>query len=262
MGNFSFRLLKQKALEIIRSEPALKQLLTSLVIKQAGFKDALGALLTNQCLFLHEGMNLLPEILRALEEDPSIAKCAASDLEAIVKKDPAAADYLEPFLYYKGFHALELYRIGHYLWNRGKPYLAYYIQSRVSMLFGVDIHPAAVIGRGVFIDHATALVVGETAVIEDNVSLLHQVTLGGTGKESGKRHPTIRKNCLLGAGSTILGNIEVGEGSVIGAGSVVLHSIPAHSVAAGIPAEVKGTLTIQAPSDKMDQIFDSYMAYI
>jgi serine O-acetyltransferase len=258
MGNFSFKQLKQKALETIRDEPALTNLITTLVLKPSDFREALGALLTNQCLFLHEGMNLLPEIQKALAEDPSIAKNAAVDLEAIAAKDPAACDYLEPFLFYKGFHSLELYRIGHFLWNKGKNYLAYYVQSRVSLLYGVDIHPAAVIGKGVFIDHATAIVIGETAVIEDNVSLLHQVTLGGTGKETGKRHPTIRRDCLLGAGATILGDIEIGEGSVVGAGSVVLHPIPPHSVAVGVPAETKGTIKVRAPSNKMDQIFDSY----
>ncbi|MDR1557084.1 MAG: serine O-acetyltransferase [Tannerellaceae bacterium] len=256
---FRWELVREAAIGIAREEPVLRNLLEALVIKHPDFEHALAALLANQCIFAHEGIDLHRAINETLEKDKSIAEYAVYDLVAVVEKDPASGDFLEPFLFYKGYHSLELYRVAHRLWADGQHYLAYYIQSRVSQLFGVDIHPAARIGKGIFIDHATGLVVGETAVIEDNVSILHGVTLGGTGKETGKRHPTIRKDCLLGAHATVLGNIVVGEGSVIGAGSVVLHTVPAHSLAAGVPATNKGHIRIQEPSNSMDQIFDDYV---
>lgn len=256
---FRWELLREEAIRVAREEPVLGNLLESLILKHPDFEHAFAALLANQCIFAHEDIDLHCAIGRVLEKDRLIAAYAAYDLAAVVEKDPASENFLEPFLFYKGYHSLELYRISHRLWADGQRYLAYYIQSRVSLLFGVDIHPAAQIGKGIFIDHATGLVVGETAVIEDNVSILHGVTLGGTGKETGKRHPTIRRDCLLGANATVLGNIVVGEGSVIGAGSVVLHSIPPHSLAAGVPAANKGNISIQDPSNSMDQIFDDYV---
>jgi serine O-acetyltransferase len=256
---FSWESLQKEAIETAHNEPLLKNLLESLIITHSGFESALAALLSNQCIFIHEDIDLRHAIADALKENKSIADYAIYDLVAIVDKDPASDSFLEPFLFYKGYHSLELYRVAHQLWLDGRRYVAYYIQSRVAQLFGVDIHPAAQIGKGIFIDHATGIVIGETAVIEDNVSLLHGVTLGGTGKETGRRHPTIRKDCLLGANATVLGNIEVGEGSVIGAGSVVLHSMPGHSLAAGVPATNKGCITIPEPSNSMDQIFDDYV---
>lgn len=253
-------MLRDEAVRTAQKEPFLSNLLETLIIKQPDFPHALSALLANQCLFVHENTDMGAVISEALDKDGHvITEHAVCDLMAIVEKDPATDDLLEPFLFYKGFLSLELYRIAHWLWQDGQRYLACYIQSRVSQLFGVDIHPAARIGKGIFIDHATGLVVGETAVIEDNVSILHGVTLGGTGKETGKRHPTICRDCLLGANATVLGDITVGEGSVIGAGSVVLHSIPPHSLAAGVPAVNKGNILISEPSNCMDQIFSDYI---
>jgi serine O-acetyltransferase len=256
---FRWDFLREEAFSMAQKEPLLRSLLDSLVLKHPDFGHALAALLANQCLFIHEDIHLHQAITEVLEKDKNIIDYAVCDLTAVVEKDPATESFLEVFLFFKGYHSLELYRIAHRLWLDGQRYLAYYIQSRVSQLYGVDIHPAAQIGKGTFIDHATGLVVGETAIIEDNVSILHGVTLGGTGKESGKRHPTIRKDCLLGAHATVLGNIVVGEGSVIGAGSVVLHTVPAHSLAAGVPAVNKGHITISDPSNSMDQIFDDYV---
>jgi serine O-acetyltransferase len=256
---FSWELLRKEALSVARKEPLLRNLLESLIVKHPDFEHALAALLANQCIFTHEDIDLHRAINETLQKDKCIVECAMYDLVAVVEKDPASGNFLEPFLFYKGYHSLELHRVAHWLWLDGQRYLAYYIQSRVSQLFGVDIHPAAQIGKGIFIDHATGLVIGETAVIEDNVSILHGVTLGGTGKETGKRHPTVCKDCLLGAHATVLGNIVVGEGSVIGAGSVVLHSVPPHSLAAGVPAANKGNIRIQDPSNSMDQIFDDYV---
>jgi serine O-acetyltransferase len=258
-GVFSWEALRKEAVRVAEKETPLKRLLEQLVIKHDSFGQALTAILANRCLFIHEGIILHQTITDALKKDEYIADNAVHDLMAIVEKDPAAGNLLEPLLFYKGYHSLELYRVAHLLWLDGQRYLASYIQSRVSQLYGVDIHPAAQIGKGIFIDHATGIVIGETAVIEDNVSFLHGVTLGGTGKETGKRHPTIRKNCLLGANSTVLGNIEVGEGSIIGAGSVVLHAVPPHSLAAGVPAVNKGKIKITNPANSMNQIFDDYM---
>ncbi|MDR2389316.1 MAG: serine O-acetyltransferase [Tannerellaceae bacterium] len=256
---FTWDVLREEALEVSRGEPALRNLLDAQVLNHPDFKHALAALLAGSCIFAQEDIPLHRSILEVLEKDPTMVEYAVCDLVAVVEKDPASDTFLEVFLFFKGYHSLELYRISHNLWLQGRRYLAYYIQSRVSQLYGVDIHPAARIGKGTFIDHATGLVVGETALIEDNVSILHGVTLGGTGKQSGKRHPTIGKNCLLGAHATVLGNIMVGEGSVIGAGSVVLHSVPAHSLAAGVPAVNKGHISIAEPSNSMDQIFDDYI---
>ena len=250
---FSWDLMKDRAEEAAEREPLLREFLSAMILGQPCFQHALAATLAHGCIFHYERLNLFDTVLEALEGDRSILEYAVWDLMVITDKDPATRDFLIPFLFYKGYHALQLYRTAHWFWGQGRNYLAYYIQSRVSQIYGVDIHPAALIGKGVFIDHATGIVVGETAVIEDNVSILHGVTLGGTGKETGKRHPTIRKNCLLGAGST---KIEVGEGAVIGAGSVVLHPVPAHTVAAGVPAENKGRVKHQAPSNIMDQIYD------
>ena len=167
-------------------------------------------------------------------------KSAAEDIEAIHSRDPACESPVEPLLFFKGFAAISTYRVSHQLWKNGRRELAYYFQSLSNDIFGVDIHPAAQIGCGVMLDHATSFVVGETAIIEDNVSILHEVTLGGTGKESGARHPIVRSGVLIGAGAKILGRVEICEGAKIGAGSVVLDDVKAHTTVAGVPAEVVG----------------------
>jgi serine O-acetyltransferase len=251
--------IRDEAIMAADKEPLLADLLDKLIIAQRDFSHALAAVLSAQCVFWHEGVALTNAIEEAVAQDISIAENASEDIEAVFEKDPATVDHISPMLFYKGYQSLQLYRVAHRFWFNGRKILASYIQSRVSQLYGVDIHPAAQIGKRVMFDHATGLVIGETAVIEDNVSILHGVTLGGTGKEAGKRHPTIRKNSLIGACSTILGNIEVGEGAVVGAGSVVLASIPPHTVAAGVPAEIKGEVTFSAPSEDMDQIFTHWM---
>ena len=258
---FDWQTLRDEAIAAAEKEPHLAGLCDRLIISQKDFPHALAAILSSQSVFRFEGVDLSHDIVQAVERDRSIAENAAEDIEAFFEKDPAAVDRLGPLLFYKGCLSLELYRVAHRFWLDNRRTLAAYIQSRVSQVYGVDIHPAAQIGKRVMIDHATGLVVGETAIIEDNVSILHGVTLGGTGKETGKRHPTIRRNSLLGAGSTILGNIEVGEGAIIGAGSVVLRSVPPHTVAAGIPAEEKGAVRFgtPAPSEQMDQIFINWI---
>jgi serine O-acetyltransferase len=184
--------------------------------------------------YLHD---LFEEILKG---DPKISKQARQDIAAIDQRDPASNGYLSPVLYFKGFQALTAYRIAHFLWNNGRREMALYLQSIISQVFAVDIHPAARIGCGILFDHATSIVIGETAVIEDHVSLLHEVTLGGTGKERGDRHPKVRRGVLIGAGAKILGNVEIGEFARVGAGSVVVDDVPPHVTVAGVPAKVIG----------------------
>lgn len=191
-------------------------------------------------------------IAEALGRDPSIAEAVRADLRAVRERDPACPSDAHPLLYFKGFHALETYRVGHWLWRERRRTLAFWLQNRASEVFGADIHPAARIGFGVMIDHGTGVVIGETAVIGDDVSLLHEVTLGGTGKQTGDRHPKLGDGVLVGAGAKLLGNVEIGEGAKIGAGSVVLHDVPPHTTAAGVPARVVGRAESAQPALEMD----------
>jgi serine O-acetyltransferase len=188
----------------------------------------------------------------AFDASPDVRVAIRADLEAVVKRDPASHGVSEPFLHYKGFHALEAYRVAHWLWQAGRHALACYLQNRISEVFAVDIHPAARIGKGILIDHATSVVIGETAVVDDDVSMLHEVTLGGTGKTTGDRHPKVRHGVLIGAGAKILGNVEIGEGSKVAAGSVVLTDVPPHTTVAGVPATVIGVPDTAEPSLEMD----------
>ena len=190
-------------------------------------------------------------IQEAITADPGILSAAEVDILATCTRDPACEDLSTPFLFYKGFHALQAFRIAHWLWRQGRRTLAQFFQNQISVTLGVDIHPAARFGAGIMLDHATGLVAGETAVVEDDVSILHAVTLGGTGKESGDRHPKIRRGVLLSAGCKIIGNIEVGEGAKVGAGSVVLEDVPPHVTVAGVPARIVGQAT-GVPAHLMD----------
>jgi serine O-acetyltransferase len=200
---------------------------------------------------------LMREIFEeALNADPQIGDEVRADLSATFERDPACHSYVQAFLFYKGFQALQCHRVAHWLWKANRRWLAFFIQSRVSELFGVDIHPAAQIGRGILIDHATGIVIGETAVVEDDVSMLHGVTLGGTGKEKGDRHPKIRRGVLLSVGAKVLGNIEVGEYSRVGAGSLVLKPVPPHCTVAGVPAKIVGCAGSDRPSQDMNQALD------
>ncbi|RCL04077.1 MAG: serine O-acetyltransferase [Candidatus Tokpelaia sp. JSC189] len=178
-----------------------------------------------------------------------------ADINAVADRDPASCRLMDPLLYFKGFHAIQMHRIAHAFWDSGRMDFAYYLQSLSSSIFQTDIHPAARIGLGAFLDHATGLVVGETAVIDDNVSILHGVTLGGTGKYGGDRHPKISEGVLIGAGAKILGNIEIGYCSKVAAGSVVLSNVPANVTVAGIPARIIGMAGCKEPARNMDQTF-------
>jgi serine O-acetyltransferase len=197
---------------------------------------------------------LIRELIdEAFATDPSIVTSIRADLQAVRDRDPAARGFVEPFLNFKGFHAVQSHRVAHWLWQQERLGLATYLQNRISEVFSVDIHPAAKIGKGILVDHGTSVVIGETSVIEDNVSLLHEVTLGGTGKETGDRHPKVRRGVLIGAGAKVLGNVEVGVGAKIAAGSVVLADVPSHTTVAGVPAKVVGRLKIEEPALEMNQ---------
>jgi serine O-acetyltransferase len=237
-------------------EPVLVSFLFASVLRHRNLEDAFGAILANKMQTPDMQAILLRDLVcEALAADGSIRAAIRADLLAARTRDPAARGYAMPFLYFKGFHALQAYRVAHWLWMQGRRALAAHLQNRISEAFGLDIHPAARIGSGVLIDHGTGVVIGETAVVEDNVSLLHEVTLGGTGKEMGDRHPKVRRGVLIGAGAKILGNIEIGSGAKIAAGSVVLRDVPPHVTVAGIPARVVGRCTVAEPALEMDATF-------
>jgi len=189
----------------------------------------------------------------AYDSDPAILLKVEADLRAVFERDPDCKGYLQPFLFFKGFQALQTHRVAHWLWSQGRETLAFYLQSRSSELFQVDIHPAAKIGAGVFIDHATGIVIGETAVVGDDVSILQGVTLGGTSAEGGDRHPKIGKGVLLGAHASVIGNIAIGDYAKIAAGSVVLKPVPAGCTAAGVPARLVNCPSCTDPARSMDQ---------
>ncbi len=234
-------------------EPILKQFLQPIVLDHKEFHCALGALLAQklECPALSQA-SLTELCLQAYSDQPQIPLSARHDLFAVCDRDPACNRYSIPFLYYKGFQGLQMYRVTHWLWNQGRTELALYLQSRISETFTMDIHPAATIGHGILIDHASSIVIGETAVVGNNVSMLHEVTLGGTGKEAGDRHPKVASGVLIGAGAKILGNVTIGEGAKIGAGSVVLDHVRAHSTVAGVPAKPVGDCDCEQPALEMD----------
>lgn len=240
-------------------EPILASFLYAAVLKHRRLEDALSFILASKLeTETLSGMLLRELIDEAIGNDSSIGAFIRADLLAARTRDPAARGYAHPFLYYKGFHALQSYRVAHRLWQQGRFGLAVHLQNRISEAFGVDVHPAAQIGCSVLIDHGTSVVIGETAVVEDNVSLLHEVTLGSTGKESGDRHPKVRRGALIGAGAKLLGNIEIGAGAKVGAGSVVLRNVPPHTTVAGIPARVVGKCATAEPALDMDQTIPGF----
>jgi serine O-acetyltransferase len=250
-----FSHLRAEAEEVVRREPDIAGFIFAAILNH----DSLEAAVVHR-LAARLGSRALPGDLieqaytEAIAADPSIGDAVRADLAAVIDRDPACTRLIEPVLYFKGFHAIETHRLAHALWLSGRKDFALYLQSLASEVFQTDIHPAARIGKGIFLDHATGLVVGETAVIGDNVSMLQDVTLGGTGKERGDRHPKINQGVLIGAGAKILGNIEIGRCSLIAAGSVVLHSVPDCTKVAGVPARVIGDAGCAEPSRVMDQL--------
>ncbi len=233
--------IREEVQEQAAKEPLLTSFLHTTVLKHKSLEDTLSLHLAHKLDNPTLPGILLREIIdEALKSDPQIGQAIRADLSAFCDRDPACDRYSLPLLYLKGFMGLQTYRIGHWLWKQDRHELAYYLQGRVSEVFGMDIHPAADIGQGIMIDHATAVVIGETAVVSDNVSMLHEVTLGGTGKQTGDRHPKIMCGVLLGAGAKVLGNVTIGQGAKIAAGSVVLTDVPPHRTFAGIPAKATG----------------------
>ena len=249
--------LRKEAEEAAVREPLLAGLLKGAIMGQPSLEAVIGERIAARLDHADlPGAAIRAVYQEAVAADPRISQALRADIMAVVDRDPATTRVLEPILYYKGFHALQAHRLAHWLWHAGQRDAALYLQSRVSSVLTVDIHPAVPMGRGIFLDHATGLVVGATAVIEDDVSILQGVTLGGTGKERGDRHPKIRHGVLIGAGAKVLGNIEVGHCARIAAGSVVLHPVPPATTVAGVPAKVVGNAGCAEPSRAMDQMLD------
>jgi serine O-acetyltransferase len=247
--------IRLEAEAIVRQEPELASFIYSSILHH----DELEAAVVHRIAERLDHPDVGGELIRqayddALKDMPALGEAFRADIVATYDRDPAAKRFIEPLLYFKGFHAIQTHRLAHWLWGKDRKDFAFYLQSRASAVFATDIHPAARIGRGIFLDHATGLVVGETAVIDDNVSMLHDVTLGGTGNETGDRHPKIRHGVMIGAGAKILGNIEIGHCARIAAGSVVLKAVPNNVTVAGVPARVIGEAGCAEPSRTMDQM--------
>lgn len=250
--------IRSEAAEEAKAEPMLASFLHATVLNHSTLED---------CLSFHLASTLggdtihilsLREVFdEAMLKDPSIGEAARADLRAVIERDPACDRYSIPLLYFKGYKAIQSYRVAHWLWTEGRQYLALQLQSRISELYNVDIHPGARLGRGIMIDHAHSIVIGETAVVGNDVSMLHEVTLGGTGKETGDRHPKVGEGVLISAGAKILGNVIIGKGAKIAAGSVVLTDVAPHTTVAGVPAVVVGRARHEKPSEEMDHCLDS-----
>ncbi len=246
--------IREAAQTAAAAEPVLAGTLHATILSQSRFEGALSYHLARLAGTTEMPAALIRQIFdEALNAEPAIGLAARADIMAVVERDPACTSHLDPLLWFKGYHALQTSRVAHWLWLQNRQTLAHFLQSRASALFGLDIHPGARIGKGIFIDHGTGVVIGETAVVEDGVSMLHGVTLGGTGKERGDRHPKVRRGVLLGAGAKVLGNIEIGACAKIAAGSVVLEPVPAGCTAAGVPARIIGCVDVPEPALEMDQ---------
>ena len=250
--------LRNEAEAAAKSEAALASLLAAVILNHKTLGSALSYQLARKLGDQElRAMSIREVAEEAYASDPSLVGMAEDDLKAVFERDPACKGYVQPFLFFKGFMALQAQRVAHWLWNGGRDTLAFYFQSRTSELFQVDIHPAAKIGRGIFLDHGTGIVIGETAVVGDDVSMLHGVTLGGTGAERGDRHPKIGKGVLLGAGAKVLGNIEIGDYAKVASGSVVLKPVPPGCTAAGVPARLVNCPTCDEPAKSMDHTLPS-----
>ncbi|MFW2341774.1 serine O-acetyltransferase [Brevundimonas sp.] len=245
--------LRRAAEQASRDEPDLASQMNAVILSHGNLGAALSFQIARKLGDAELGAMTVREVcLAAFEADPGIVKAAEADLQAVEERDPAIRSLLQPFLYFKGFQALQGWRVAHWLWLEGRETLALHFQSRISELFQVDIHPGAQMGAGLFLDHGTGIVIGETAVVGDEVSMLHAVTLGGTGADRGDRHPKIGKGVLLGAGAKVLGNITVGDYAKVASGSVVLKPVPAGCTVAGVPARLVNCPTDATPARTMD----------
>ena len=249
-----WRGVREQAVAAIEHDRVMAEGIRDTVLQHDNFADALAHRLARKLSDYAISIGTLEGMLcEALSADPGIEAAALAALTAVRDRDPACPDLLTPFLFFKGYHALQAYRFGHWLFGRGRQHLAFHLQSRSAETFAVDIHPAARLGQGLLIDHGTGVVVGETAVIDDDVSMLQGVTLGGTGKQCGDRHPKVRRGVLIGAGAKVLGGITVGEGAKVGAGSIVLENVPPYSTVVGNPARIVGVRHTIMPALTMDQ---------
>jgi serine O-acetyltransferase len=251
--------IRHEAEQAVRDEPLLGGVIHGSILHHASLERALAYRFSLKLASAELSEQILREIAdEAYESDETLGIAARADLMAILERDPACHRLIQPILFFKGFQAVQAQRVAHWLWHRGRRDLAYLVQMRMSEVLGVDIHPAARIGRGIMIDHAHSIVIGETAVVGDNVSMLHSVTLGGTGKEDGDRHPKIGDGVLIGAGAKVLGNITIGHCSRIAAGSVVLADVPPCKTVAGVPARIVGEVGCAQPSVTMDHRFEGH----
>ena len=249
--------IRNEANNLVGGEPTLASYYYSAILKHQHFSAAMSYALASKLGSKTLPAMLLQELINGiLIQKPELITIMAKDIEAVYERDPACDQYSLPLLYFKGFHALQSYRISHELWLQKREYLALYLQNRISELFGVDIHPGATLGSGIMIDHATALVIGETSILGDNISILHSVTLGGTGCQQGKRHPTIGDGVLISVGAKLLGNITIGEGAKIAAGSLVLADVPPHTTVAGVPATPVGNRASELPAMTMEHVWE------
>lgn len=247
--------IMRDAQRAVAEEPLIGGFVHATILHHPSIEKALSYRIAAKLASNEMSMMVVREVVdQAYADDPSLVEAARADLVAIFDRDPACHRLLQPILYFKGYQAVQAYRVGHYLWKKGQRDLAYFFQMRVSEIFGVDIHPGATIGKGIMIDHAHSIVIGETAVVGDNVSMLHSVTLGGTGKEEEDRHPKIGDGVLIGAGAKVLGNIKVGHCSRIAAGSVVLEDVPPCKTVAGIPARIVGEAGCDQPAISMNHM--------
>jgi serine O-acetyltransferase len=250
--------LRRDAEQVIQQEPLLASYVYACILNHGSLASALSFILANKLSDDVMPVVTVRELFdSAFESSPEIIEFAVCDIKAVYDRDAAICSYLPVILYLKGFQSIQVHRLAHYLWKNSRQELALFIQSRNSEVFSVDIHPGCMMGRGIMFDHATGIVIGETSVIEDNVSILQQVTLGGTGNEQGDRHPKIKSGVLISAGAKVLGNIIVGEGSKVGAGSVVLNDVDPHTTVVGVPARLVGKPHSDRPAETMEQnVFD------
>ena len=250
--------IRTEAEEAVSDEPLLGGVIHSSILHHKSFDSAMAFRTSLKLSSSEMSEQILREICdSAYAEDSGLGIAARADIVAVHDRDPACERFIQPLLFFKGFQAIQAYRVAHWLWQNGRRDMARFFQMRCSEVFGVDIHPGARIGKGIMIDHAHSIVIGETAVVGDNVSMLHSVTLGGTGKETEDRHPKIGDGVLIGAGAKVLGNIKVGHCSRIAAGSVVLSEVPPCKTVAGIPAKVVGEAGCEQPSLTMDQLLQT-----
>jgi len=247
--------IHREAAAAVANDRLMRRGIEALVLRHASFPEALACNLARRLADDALDADTIGAVIaEALEDTPEIIEATLADLLAIRDRDPATEDLLGPFMFFKSFHAIQVHRVSHWLWTHERRYLAQHLQSRVSLVMGMDIHPAARIGRGLMIDHGTGVVIGETAVVEDDVSMLHEVTLGGTGKAHGDRHPKVRRGVLIGAGAKILGNVEIGECAKVGAGSIVLDDVAPYTTVVGVPARAVGPRNTGMPALTMDQM--------